>query len=307
MTIERIDPLSETTQFFMKKIRNRWIDSGASEAECDRFIDKKIQAIRDGKLSGVTVSEQGVPLGIIWRHCMSIHYGSMYVEYEMEDALHPLIEGFLQSGDGKGTMMELDTPHTKEWVGEQLVAHGYIGLARQGMVAALSGMMGPRLEKDSYSVRPLSRNSMGIVAKISWPAHQYSNDYPNYGPLSSYENRYKMEEEFWGGEYGTIIQGASWLLLNDGVPVSICETVNSEYWGQSNFPWIFDIATDVAHMGHGYGRDLLRFCMGMLWELGHDLVGLSVTKSNGGAIGVYNTLGFGVEEYRTEYIYPLGS
>jgi|GEM_PF-1222694 len=295
-----LHPHDPTTRHFLDVIKNHWLATGVVPEECDAFIDTQIQHMLTGVIQGITLTDTG-PLGIMWVHRQSSEYGSVFV-HALPEAIPHVIEAFVASGVARGVMMELSQLVPDPQVGLAMEAAGFFALPRQSMVAPLSGITPPTLSPDDAIV-PLGPAHHDTIARISWPAHQYSNDYPHYAPLSSYENRLRMDREVWQGIYGAVIPEASLMWVHRGIPVAICEMVTCPFWQQPDFPWVFDIATHVDHMGHHHGQRLLQACMHRLWDLGHNMIGLSVTQSNRGAIRVYDGLGFGIEETRCEYIH----
>lgn len=300
MIVHPIHDLSPTTHHFLSVIAEHWRAEGVPPNECDDFIDSQRDLIRKGTIQGITI-EDTIPLGIMWVHRQSDQYGSVFAHVPPEYAT-PLIQAFVKSGVAKGVMMELNQLVAEPLFGQAMEAEGFFALPRQSMVAPLSHIPPVVLSPEDQIV-PLGPQHHDTIASISWPAHQHSNDYPYYAPLSSYEHRFAMDREVWAHVYGTVIHDASLMWVHRDIPVAICEIVTCSFWQQPDFPWVFDIATHVGYMGQGFGKRLLQVCMGRLWDLGHNMVGLSVTLSNVGAIKVYNALGFGIEASRCEYIH----
>ena len=300
MIVHPIHDLSPTTHHFLSVIADHWRAEGVPPIDCDAFIHTQRDLIRNGSIQGVTIEDES-PVGIMWVHRQSAQYGSVFAHVPIESA-PPLIQAFVHSGVAQGVMMELNQLVPDPLFGLAMESAGVFALPRQSMVAPLFGISIPPLSVEDAIV-PLGPEHHEIIARISWPAHQYSNDYPHYAPLSSYADRLALDHEVWQHTYGTVIPAASLMWVHQGIPVAICEMVTCHFWQQPDFPWVFDIATHVDHMGHHYGTRLLQACMHHLWQQGHNMIGLSVTQSNHGAIRVYDALGFGVETNRCEYIH----
>ena len=71
-----------------------------------------------------------------------------------------------------------------------------------------------------------------------------------------------------------------------------------------DIPWIFDISVHPNYMGQGLIKKILQMSINALIAQGLPMMGLTVTKTNTNATGLYKSLGFYWVDDFYEFINP---
>lgn len=268
----------------------------------DSTITLKKGLIDAGQIVGEVVWVRDTPVGVYWVERMTPTYGSILVYSKLESANQLLVQRLVESKVAVGIMAELLHFEEDDRFLELVRAAGLMEIPRQRMVCYLNrNDQYPSLPQ-ATSIRMLSKMTALEVAQLSVEAHRVSGDYTGYRDMESVDSRMKLEYLVHDGYYGRVISPCTVGLFKDNQLISIITNIVVPCWNQPEVPWVFDISTGAASMGHGYGEFLLQYSKALLGDFQFPMWGLAVSKINVGAIKVYERNGFEPVDSFSEFL-----
>lgn len=288
---------------FLKDIEAIWLSRGGGEGLSEALSSKLISA--KDKIQAMVVWEQEEPVGMAWVEKVTAHYGNMVVHALKPEVATVIAKQLVKSGILKSVFSELIQFDESEAYRAQFLKMGLLENQRQRMGLELSRYTFTPTFSSSLilesSFTPMQRDSIPISSEISFLAHQVSKDYVGYPDLETLEKRIGLETMVYDRIYGPILDGSSLFMTHQGYPVASCLVIEIPCWGYERVPWIFDLCVHPLYHGKGFGRRLMQESLNVLQAQDFPIVGLAVTLSNHYAIALYESLGFEVVEYFSEF------
>lgn len=135
-------------------------------------------------------------------------------------------------------------------------------------------------------IRPFKTKDLPALAELMFEAYQGTIDFE---PGSSVQDALEQLEKTVQGEYGNFIPEASFVLEEDGVPLSASLIT---FWAPFNCPLLAFTMTRPECKGQGLAALVMKSSMSALYHDGYNRLGLVVTDGNSPAQRLYERLGF---------------
>ncbi len=288
---------------FMEDIERVWTSRGGGPGIADALLEKLKSDSSTFQILEIWEGEE--PLGLAWVETITEHYGNMVLHALREDIRVPLAEALVEKGWLKMVFSELvQFDDTSDYY-DTFVRLGLHENTRQRMSLDLSVYEPvttyPKHTQQDMAFVPMTLEHKLISSEISYLAHQVSRDYAGYPDLENLDRRIGLEQMVYDNVYGPIVPEASLFLSYQDYAVGSCMVIELPCWGYERVPWIFDMCIHPHYHGQGFGRCLLQESLRILKEQGFPVVGLAVTLSNTSAIALYESLGFALADYFSEF------
>jgi ribosomal protein S18 acetylase RimI-like enzyme len=258
-----------------------WHERTQAEGLKSAVLDKVLKEL--GKtIEGVIAFVDDEVAGVYWAEINTQYYGNITFHSTDASIGEALVIHALNAGIFTQRQMEIVQVIDSDVFRKSLDNAGCIKNHRERMSlwleeGAYFNAEAPEIEVDYYL---LSKEHKDITAKISFDAHQISQDYYMYPEMNQLDKRIALEDRVHKGLFGNVIDKASILVCHKGVAIGYCLFVEVACWGFEKVPWVFDIAIAPGYDGKGIGRELFKMCLNILTELKYPIVGLAVTKNN---------------------------
>jgi ribosomal protein S18 acetylase RimI-like enzyme len=180
---------------------------------------------------------------------------------------------------------------------EALRQSGYQVIPRARMVLDFP-RTGLSLElSPDYRLLPWHERYQDAAAVLLETAHRDSADIAMHPEFAGPEGTQRLFQTIFAGRYGRFDPDHAWLVLAGEQLAGVALNVWHAALLKEGF--ILDLAVAAAHRRHGLGRALVAATARSFQEAGAPRLGLAVTLANRPAVGLYEGLGFQVEQYFT--------
>ena len=229
----------ELDQLFIQ-IDKTWLQS--NESSIIPFLNEKKESILKLEIDGEVLLVDSVIQGIYWVEKVTPHYGNILI-HTFDQIFDPIILNRIKQIKALqnilGEVIHFRDPAYFLSLLEEL---GFNLSPRQRMALWLNEIEEEDLyplEDASLSFEQLDNTDTAWLSKLSFDAHQISQDQKYSPDLQTIEQRSKLDSLVFTEKVGKLVKSASLKVVKDKVPIGAIIIVEQKCWDRDDVAWVF--------------------------------------------------------------------